>query len=436
MTNALNLKKILLSLLGIAVIATVVTIGATGAFFSDTETSEGNVFTAGSIDLKVDHTKQTYNGVDCQTCDVTVKSDTSNMVVEKDGTPITPSSAVVLTPTHPAWTADVDGTANDANWIWVTNPVSQADTTVDTTYTFEKTFNWMGPITGAAINFAVAADNGYEVFLNGIQIAVDPNENNFSSADTVVSVNVSNNVIQGTNVLQFKVTNKAMSGGNPQSNPAGLLYKLVIDGNCQDTYFINQCNLWSEKDLGEGDTFFDFDDIKPADWGTNVISLHVSSNDAYSCLIVDDKDDQENTLLAPETVAGDTPTSGNPSGFGELSNFLNVFTWGDTNGDGNYDSGETALGSGPLSTLSSIMSMDAGSGTFLTATTTKYIGMAWCAGTLTPNQGGQFDCDGSTMDNTAQSDSFSASLTAYAEQVRNNEDFSCSTVDLDPVQDS
>jgi hypothetical protein len=33
--------------------------------FSDTETSQGNIFTAGAIDLKVDHTKQTYNGQDC-----------------------------------------------------------------------------------------------------------------------------------------------------------------------------------------------------------------------------------------------------------------------------------------------------------------------------------------------------------------------------------
>lgn len=38
--------------------------GATGAFFSDTETSTGNTFTAGAIDLKVDST-QHYNGSVC-----------------------------------------------------------------------------------------------------------------------------------------------------------------------------------------------------------------------------------------------------------------------------------------------------------------------------------------------------------------------------------
>lgn len=54
------MKKILLSVSMIAVIAIAV-MGATGAFFSDTETSTGNTFTAGAIDLKIDSTA-TYNG--------------------------------------------------------------------------------------------------------------------------------------------------------------------------------------------------------------------------------------------------------------------------------------------------------------------------------------------------------------------------------------
>ena len=57
------MKKILLSLSMIAVVGVVVA-GATGAFFSDTETSTGNTFTAGAIDLKVD-SEQHYNGHEC-----------------------------------------------------------------------------------------------------------------------------------------------------------------------------------------------------------------------------------------------------------------------------------------------------------------------------------------------------------------------------------
>src|SRR4030042_2369099 len=48
------MKKILLMILSIGVVA-VVAVYATQAFFSDTETSTGNTFTAGSIDLKIDY---------------------------------------------------------------------------------------------------------------------------------------------------------------------------------------------------------------------------------------------------------------------------------------------------------------------------------------------------------------------------------------------
>jgi len=57
------MAKLILSLSVIAA-AAVVVVGATTAFFNDTETSTGNVFTAGSIDLKVDSFGAIYNGND------------------------------------------------------------------------------------------------------------------------------------------------------------------------------------------------------------------------------------------------------------------------------------------------------------------------------------------------------------------------------------
>lgn len=54
MTNILSLRKILASA-GIIVFAATFAAGATGAFFSDTETSTGNTFAAGDIDLKIDN---------------------------------------------------------------------------------------------------------------------------------------------------------------------------------------------------------------------------------------------------------------------------------------------------------------------------------------------------------------------------------------------
>ncbi len=54
------MKKILISVSIIAGVAAIV-VGATTAFFSDTETSTGNTFTAGAIDLTVD-SQASYNG--------------------------------------------------------------------------------------------------------------------------------------------------------------------------------------------------------------------------------------------------------------------------------------------------------------------------------------------------------------------------------------
>lgn len=57
------MKRIITSL-GMIVFAAAVVAGGTGAFFSDTETSTGNVFTAGAIDLTVD-SEAHYNGSIC-----------------------------------------------------------------------------------------------------------------------------------------------------------------------------------------------------------------------------------------------------------------------------------------------------------------------------------------------------------------------------------
>jgi len=56
-------KKILISLAVICA-AAAIAVGATTAFFSDTETSTGNTFTAGSLDLKIDSDCM-YNGMEC-----------------------------------------------------------------------------------------------------------------------------------------------------------------------------------------------------------------------------------------------------------------------------------------------------------------------------------------------------------------------------------
>ena len=57
------MKRILLSL-GVIAIIGIAAAGATGAFYGDTETSTGNTFTAGAIDLRVDSVSH-YNNMIC-----------------------------------------------------------------------------------------------------------------------------------------------------------------------------------------------------------------------------------------------------------------------------------------------------------------------------------------------------------------------------------
>jgi predicted ribosomally synthesized peptide with SipW-like signal peptide len=59
-------KKIILSLSVIGAVAAIA-VGGTIAYFSDTETSTGNTFTAGNLDLKID-SQCTYNGAASTQC--------------------------------------------------------------------------------------------------------------------------------------------------------------------------------------------------------------------------------------------------------------------------------------------------------------------------------------------------------------------------------
>lgn len=432
-------KKIIISLSVIGLVA-VVAIGGTIAYFNDTETSTGNIFVAGAMDLKVNHILQTYNDVDCKTCSVILISDTDNMVVEKNGSPITSYNAVYVGSNspyfiHSAWTAQNDPTlaAAGAKWIWESDPTRQEDTTQDVTYTFRNTFEWWGPITGSDLWFGVGSDNSVEVWLNGTKIGENTGEYGYKQGSMlhIAGAIVTNNVQQGNNVLEFIIKNWALANGDPYTNPGGLIYKFSINGMCGDDYFKTHCTLWGEKDIEEGDYFFNFEDVKPGDRGRNVISLHVYDNDAWACLIVHDKQDDDNGLTDPEEEAGDT-TGG--VGEGELSQFIEVFGWDDINKDGVYDPPtEAALFEGSLADDPvNLRIADSIVGSKLIGSTTYYVGLAWCAGDIEVDGGtGAISCDGSTMGDIAQTDSLTASLTAYAEQWRNNLDFDCADVELE-----
>ena len=413
-------KKITISLSIIGLVAAIA-VGGTIAYFSNTETSAGNILIAGSINLKVDQTRQTYNGVDCKTCSVDIESDTSNMVTGtvagSDPVPFPHAAVLVGLPYNIRWTATIDG----ASWIWATDPTLQADTTQDVIYTFQKKFDWYGPIEGTSLSFVVGSDNSVEVWLNGAKIAENTSEYGYETDHVLTITNL--NVIQGTNTLEFKVKNWAMQGGTPATNPGGLLYRMTIDGNCQNDYFKTTCQLWTATDL-TNQKFFNFDDLKPADSGVNVISLHNAGNDAWVCMGILNDQDADNGVNNSEIVAGDDPLEIE----GELSQNLSVFIWKDANGDGVYDPSETAiLNPTNLSNLVRLGVYDNSTvdEAPLLSGETKSLGLAWCFGNQTV-VAGVITCDGTSDSyNIAQTDSFLADLYFYAEQSRNNTGFFC-----------
>src|SRR5680860_306245 len=416
------MKKILLSLAVLALVA-VAGYAGTRAFFSDTEVSAGNVFTAGAIDLTVDHERATYNGVDCETCGVELYSgDGQNMVVGGTNTEKTnfPFPAVEVSNPHANWDDH-----QTAEWIWATPTTlvgddgSEGD---DTTYVFERTFQWNGTAGTMSFNLDVGADNDYVVYLNGTLV------DSGSGYTSIDDASFSDNLQNGENVLKFEVTNnynaQYTDSNTPEDNPGGLLYYLNIqreDCEVEDSNFQQWCQLWEAKDL-ENEKFFNFDDIKPGDSGRDVISLHVETNDAYACAYVESQDNLENGINDPESEV-DT-TSGTHDG--ELGSELMFFAWDDLNQDGNFDRPtETPLMSAPdyADNLGAITFADSLSSP-LTAGDTSYLGVAWCAGTMSVNMTtGDIGCDGADMGNESQTDSFLADLVFYAVQSRNNEGF-------------
>ena len=404
------MKKILLSVLTIAVVGTAV-IGGTIAFYSDTETSAGNIFVAGSIDLKVDHTYASYNGEECLgECDVNIYSNLEDIV---DG------DNAVATWVHPNWVQSIPG--SDAFWIWTDHYVQDPEN--DEIYTFTKSFDVTGIVDQAEID--IASDNGYKVVLNGVVIADELDTSNFAAT---TNHNMAPPLVEGTNVLEITVKNFGLSGSTPTGNPAGLLYRLQVKSNCGGGYTETPdayCQLWMEKNL-DTETFFNFGDVKPGDSGVNVISLHVEDNDAWTCLYIKDKEDNDNGCTDPEDDVDGTCDNPGP-GQGELSQNLNVFAWTD-DGDGLYEPllGETLLATDSLDTLTTVAIHDASSGNGpLMAGQTDYLGIYWCAGDILIHISGALLCDNVAMGNVAQTDSFTASLTAYAERYRNNPDFVC-----------
>ena len=151
--------------------------------------------------------------------------DASSVIVSDSTTMVGANNAVPVGFIHGAWAASIPG----ATWIW--SDVNVVDATVDTTKTFTKTFSVVGtPLNSTLL---VAADNNYDVYMNGIPVAgagcSDVTGATFGGAQ--ICIIPAAMMTTGTNTLAITVRNWAVSGSDYNSNPAGLLYKLTLNNN-------------------------------------------------------------------------------------------------------------------------------------------------------------------------------------------------------------
>ncbi len=220
---------------------------------------------------------------------------------------------------------------------------------------------------------------------------------------------------------------------------------LLIDNTSYYNHATSSATTWGLKDLEE-EVFFNFTDLKPGDEGEDTISIHVDDNDAWACMNMTLTKDDDISCTEPELI--DDPSCNDPDGDpfdGELGGLLNFIFWTD-DGDNVLEDEEPIIASGSASTIldSDIILADSGvnnvggaDGDPLTGDQTYYIGKAWCFGTLTPNPvpgDGGIDptvnsgiiCDGTSLNNTSQTDQLMADISFSAIQSRHNPNFLCS----------
>lgn len=126
---------------------------------------------------------------------------------------------------HNAWTATIQG----AKWIW--NTLGVKDPEQDETVVFKNAFYVIGDVHDATME--VAYDNDIIVKVGNDEVfSSTPAQNGFATAETF---DITTSVKEGINAVTSRVRNEAMPGGNAESNPAGVLYKLTVNSiDCTD----------------------------------------------------------------------------------------------------------------------------------------------------------------------------------------------------------
>jgi len=196
---------------------------------------------------------------------------------------------------------------------------------------------------------------------------------------------------------------------------------LKIDSTCKYNGQTQKFCTWESKDLGTGDVFFNFNDVKPGDFGEDTISFDLTSNPAWACIYVTNIVDSDNGCNGPELKAEPNCLA---DGNGELDEHLYVTIWVD---DG---AGNSALAcNNELDTNERIIVDNKPLSKYIDGQTSVVIPVA-DKNNLPVLQPGRY-CIGikwsvpPTTGNDVQTDKVGADLSFYVEQARNNPDFVC-----------
>src|SRR3989344_1522396 len=227
------------------------------------------------------------------------------------------------------------------------------------------------------------------------------------------------------------VATVALSAFFLRDTPPGITFaqgtfNLTIDSSAWYNDAAVPSATWALKDLVPGvDTFFNFDDIKPGDFGKNVISLHVSDGDAWMCMDFTNLESEDNSVNEPEQLADN-------SAGGELADELEFFAWRD-DGDNVFEVGEHPIFG--ISTQSASILFASTTHAIADSTTsgpceegdTCYVGIQWCAGELSVNFAtAVISCDGSMLGNASQTDTMSVDVSLRSASGRDLPSFTCS----------
>lgn len=220
---------------------------------------------------------------------------------------------------------------------------------------------------------------------------------------------------------------------------------LKIDNTSYYNHATSSATSWDLRDLTI-EKFFDFTDIKPGDEGEDTISVHVNNNDAWACMDLAFTKNDDVNCTEPENI--DDPDCSEPDldfADGDLGGALNLVFWTDDS-DNVLEDNEQIIASGSAQEVlnRSIVLADAtennvggADGAPLTGGQTYSVGKAWCFGNLTqnpipagegvdPTVASGITCDGSAVNNAAQSDALSGDVSFRAVQHRHNPTFTCS----------